>query len=299
MINRVTHQTVQRSTLANLQLNLDRMSGLQGSLSSGKLITKPSDDPSGTAKAMQFRAEQRAAEQAARNAADGSSWLTTADTALQTSLAGLRRARDLTVQGASTGVLNPTAREALALEVEGLRDALLSQANTSYIGRSVFAGTSDADTAFTGPTGTPPYTWTGTAGATVERRLAPDTTVRVDVDGRAAFGEGDDSVFAVLDRIATDLRAGADVNPRLNEIDTRMTAMLGEIAGVGSRQNQVLSAQDRIEKTLVDLKGSIAAVEDIDLAATLVDLQAQEVSYQAALGAASRVLQPSLLDFLR
>lgn len=299
MINRVTHQTVQRSTLANLQLNLDRMSGLQGELSSGKVITKPSDDPSGTAKAMQFRAEKRAAEQALRNADDGKSWLTMADGALQTSLAGLRRARDLTVQGASTGVLNATAREALALEIEGLRDALLSEANTSYNGRSVFAGTSDAGTAFTGPTGTPPYSWTGTDGASVQRRLAPDTTVRVDVNGRAAFGEGAGSVFALLDTVAADLRAGADVNPRLNEIDARMTGMLGELAGVGSRQNQVIDAQERIGKTLVDLKGSIAAVEDIDLAAVLVELQSQEVSYKAALGAASRVLQPSLLDFLR
>ncbi|EYR65063.1 flagellar hook-associated protein 3 [Actinotalea ferrariae CF5-4] len=304
MINRVTHQTVQRSTLANLQLNLDRMSGLQGKLSSGKVITKPSDDPAGTAQALQLRADKRGVEQAARNASDGAAWLTTIDSALTTSLGSLRRARDLTVQGAN-GAAGQQARQAIAMEIEGLRDALLSQANTTYLGRSVFAGTSGAGSAFTmtpataGPPATPPvYAFTGGEG-TVERRLAPDAVVRVDVDGSAAFGAPGSTVFEVLDRIAADLRAGGDVAQHLSAIDTRMEAMLGELAGVGTRHRQVMDAQQGIEKSLMDLKGSIAEVEDIDFAAVIVELQSQEVSYQAALGATSRVLQPSLMDFLR
>lgn len=300
MINRVTHQTVQRSTLANLQLNLDRMSKLQGKLSGGRVITKPSDDPAGTAQALQLRADKRATEQAARNAADGAAWLTTIDSALTTSVSALRRARDLTVQGAN-GATSVQAREAIAMEIEGLRDALVAQANTSYLGRSVFAGTSN-DPAFAmtpGPPGTPPtYAFSGT-GPGVERRLAPDAVVRVDVDGAAAFGPPGATVFETLDRIAADLRSGAPVATHLNTIDAHMEAMLGELAGVGTRHKQVMDAQRGIEKTLMDLKGSIADVEDIDLAAVLVELQSQEVAYQAALGATSRVLQPSLMDFLR
>lgn len=293
MINRVTHQTVQRSTLANLQLNLDRMSKLQGKLSGGRVITKPSDDPAGTAQALQLRTDKRATEQAARNAADGAAWLTTIDSALTTSVSALRRARDLTVQGAN-GAMSAQAREAIAKEVEGLRDTLVAQANTSYLGRSVFAGTSN-DPAFAAA---PPYAFTGT-GPGVERRLAPDAVVRVDVDGAAAFGAAGATVFETLDRIAADLRSGAPVATHLNTIDSHMEAMLGELAGVGTRHKQVMDAQRGIEKTIMDLKGSIADVEDIDLAAVLVELQSQEVAYQAALGATQRVLQPSLMDFLR
>lgn len=295
MISRVTHQTVQRSTLANLQLNLSRMSDLQGRLSGGKVITKPSDDPAGTAGAMRLRSDLRATEQFARNAADGIGWLNTVDSALNASLASLRRARDLTVQGASSGSLGPTSREAIAIELEGIRDALLDQANTTYLGRSVFAGTSDAGSAFVQGT----YDWTGAPSGSVQRRLAPDTTVRADSDGRVAFGEGAASVFALLDGIAADLRSGTDVGPRLAELDTRMTAMLGELADVGSRYNQVMTRQGQIDKAVMDLKGQLSAVEDIDLAEVLVELQSQEVAYQAALGATARVLQPSLLDFLR
>ncbi|NCT91416.1 flagellar hook-associated protein 3 [Cellulomonas sp. APG4] len=294
MINRVTHQTVQASTLANLQLNLGKMSDLQAKLSGGKNITRPSDDPGGTASTLQLRASQRAAEQYSRNTDDALGWLTTVDSALQASVAALRQARDLTVRGANEGSLGQTSRDAIAVELEGIRDAMLAQANTTYLGRSVFAGTSNEGVAFR-----PDFTWSGQAGASVERRLASDTTVRADADGSAVFGEGATSVFALIDTIAADLRSGTNVGPRLNEIDAHLETMLGELAAAGTRYAQAEAAQSASVKTLMDLKGQISAIEDIDLAATLVDIQSQEVAYQAALGATARVLQPSLMDFLR
>lgn len=47
------------------------------------------------------------------------------------------------------------------------------------------------------------------------------------------------------------------------------------------------------------LRGSLAQVENIDLPKTIVELQMQQVAYQAALGATAKVIQPTLLDFLR
>ncbi|KGM13066.1 flagellar hook-associated protein FlgL [Cellulomonas bogoriensis] len=298
MISRVTHQTVQKSTLANLQMNLDRMSRLQAQMSGGKVITRPSDDPGGTAAVLQLRSDKRAAEQHSRNIDNGLGWLGSIDSALTTSLASLRRARDLTVQGAN-GANSAQAREAIAIELEGIRDAMLSEANTTHLGRSVFAGTSDAGMAFTGPDGTPPYAWTGATSSSVERRITPDTTVRVDVDGAAAYGQGAESVFALIDSIVTGLRTGGDVAPLLNGLDDRMKAMLGELGSVGTRYGQLETAQQANQKTLMDLKSQISGIEDIDLAEVIVELQSQEVAYQAALGATARVLQPSLLDFLR
>ena len=103
MISRVTQQTIQHSALAGLQANLGRVSDLQARMSSGKKITKPSDDPSGSARTMALRADKAAATQATRNADDGIAWLGTTDNAMQSSITALRRARDLTVQAASSG----------------------------------------------------------------------------------------------------------------------------------------------------------------------------------------------------
>jgi flagellar hook-associated protein 3 FlgL len=299
VIGRVTQQTIQRSTLANLQLNLSTMADMQAKMSSGKKITVPSDDPAAASDLLRLRGEQRAQTQYARNADDGNSWLTTVDTAIQSSVSVLRRARDLTVQSGDAA-LGATSREALATEIEGVRDSLLAQANTTYLGRQVFAGTSDKGAAFaTDPAGVP-YTWTGTPNAPVERRVGPVTQVRVDVDGKAAFGSGAGSVFALLDQVATALRTpGADATAFIGQIDTHMDNMLTQLSGVGARQNQVSDAQSDLLTAQLTTKTQLSGIEDIDLADTILQLQSQHVAYQGALGAAAKVLQPTLLDFLR
>ena len=316
MIGRVTQQTVQRSTLANLQTNLTRMSDLQNRLSGNKSITKPSDDPAGTASALALRSSLRQIDQQSRNIDDGLGWLTSADTALTTSLSTVGKARDLVIQGGNTGSLTPEARESLALEIEGLRDSLVSQANTTYLGRSVFAGTSSADRAVVAVTDATPrsYTTTNEPGATVERRVNADTTIRVDVDVTTAFGKdvpehvGADgqtvpatsSVFATLDTIASLLRSpGGNPTDQLAALDGHRDAMLQQASGVGARHNQVLAAQSNAMAAKTELTAQLSGVEDADLAASIVELQMQEVAYQAALGATSRVLQPTLMDFLR
>jgi len=301
VISRVTHQTVQRSTLANLQVNLSRIADLQGRLSGGKVITKPSDDPAGTASALRMRGDLRVTQQYQRNADDGVGWLTTVDASLQASVTALRQVRNLVVQGASTGASGPVPRAAIAAELEGLRDALLEQANSTYLGRPVFAGTTSAGHAYEVTPGDPPtYEWLGHEAGSVQRRVGPATTVRADSDGRLAFGDGDDSVFALIDRIVAELRAeDGEVGHFLADIDVRMEKMLAELADVGARYKQLTAAQVATEEAMVGLKGQIAAIEDIDLAEALVELQSQEVAYQAALGATARVLQPSLLDFIR
>lgn len=295
-LTRVTHQMTQQTSLANVQRNLAAMSKLQGQASSLRRIEKPSDDPAGTAQALRLRAEQRALTQYDRNAADGRGWLTAVDTAMQTTSTQLIRARSLVVQAANSGTTTAESAEAIALEIEAVRDALLGQANATYTGRSIFAGTSDADAAYTAqPDGS--YSYAGGAGS-VDRRISEDVVVRVDADGSAVFGDATDSVFALLDRVAADIRAGADVGPAIAEIDAWHNRTTSALATTGARTNQLEAQLSVNAGTKLSLKADISAVEDVDLAETLVQLQTQEVAYQAALGATARVLQPTLLQYL-
>lgn len=298
MVSRITHSTIQRSTLANLQLNMTAAARLQTQMSSGKKISVPSDDPAGTHDLLRLRADQRANTQFARNAADGDAWLATVDTAMVESLSILRNARDLAVR-AGSGALNADAREALAAEVDTRRDQLLQQANATYGGRYVFAGTS-ATAAFTADTSTTPTTYghSGT-GTPVTRQVGPDATVRVDAAGADVFGTGATSAFAVLDQLAATIRAGGDTTAGIDAIDARLSAVLGQVASVGARQNQVDNAQGVLAQAGVTLAEQRAGIEDIDLAEVILQVQSQEVAYKGALGAAAKVLQPSLMDFLR
>ncbi len=299
MVARITHSTIQRATLANLQASLAASAKLQAQMSSGKKISVPSDDPAGAHDMLRLRADQRANEQYSRNVTDGDAWLTTVDTALTESLSIMRQARDLAVR-AGSGALSTDAREALAAEVEARRDELLQQANTTYSGRRVFAGTSGTD-AFTADTSTSPttYTWSGT-GTAVTRQVGSASSVRVDADGSAVYGTGATSAFAVLDALAATIRSGStDMSAGIDAVDGKISAMLGQVASVGARHNQVLSARDVLATDKVTLASHLSSIEDIDLAQVILDVQAQEVAYKGALGAAAKVLQPSLMDYLR
>ncbi|MCU1547049.1 MAG: flagellar hook-associated protein 3, partial [Homoserinimonas sp.] len=180
----------------------------------------------------------------------------------------------------------------IAIEIESLRAELMNVANRQYTGRSVFAGTSSAGVAVDS-------TYAFAATQEVTRRIGSDSTVRVDADGASLFGSGDESVFALLDNIARDLREGTNVNSRITEIDARRTTVLGAQAAVGARQAQVDRADEINSSKSVSLEAERSDIEDIDLAKVILDLQLQENTYQAALAVTARVLQPTLMDFLR
>ncbi|GAB3604644.1 flagellar hook-associated protein FlgL [Conyzicola nivalis] len=292
MINRVTNQGLAVAAQRNLQLSLGTLGKLQESASSLKRIGVPSDDPAGTADSIRVRSAQNAVAQFSRNISDGNSWMSVVDTALGQTGDIMKRVRDLTVQGANDGALSATQKEAIAVELESLRAELMTTANTKYLGRTVFAGNSDAGVAFNAD-----LTFTGT-GSPVERRISETTSIRVDANGADTFGVGDDSVFALVDNIVADLRSGVNVGTRITEIDARVSTISGQRGTVGARQAQVLKAQGANMSESVSLEAQRAEIEDVDLGKAILDLKAQEVSYQAALAVTARALQPSLMDFL-
>ncbi len=292
MISRVTSQMMTQTALRNLQGGLNDLARLQAQATSQRAFAAPSDDPTAAASTLDVHAAQRRTAQYGRNIEDALTWVTTVDNAISASTSLMGRVRDLTVQGANSGALDATAREAIAVELEGLRAELLAQANTTVLGRSVFAGTSSQ------PAFAADYSFSGIADAEVRRRLSDGQTVRVDADGSAVFGTGADSAFALVDAIVADLRAGVNVGVRLAEIDERVTTMLGVQGAVGARQAHIERAKEATLDSTVSLEARRAAVEDVDTVEVLVKLKAQELVYQSALAVTGRVMQPRLMDFL-
>lgn len=292
-MTRITSQMLTTAAQRNLAHSQAALARLQEMGSSGTKLAKPSDDPASTAAALRVRSAQRAAEVHDRNADDALGWLGTVDTALGTSTELLRRARDLTLQGSNQGVMSAESREALAVELESLRDALLQQANTQYLGRSVFAANSLAGHAFAAD-----YSHTGVAGTSLERRIGPDSRVTVDGDGVAAFGQGATSVFALLDGIAADLRAGTDVAPRVADVDAGLSALVTQRSVAGSRYAQVERGKELLVMSSNDLEARRSSLEDADLGQVIIELKMQEVAYQAALSVTARAVPPTLLEFL-
>ena len=296
---RITQRTVAQRSTGNLQLALRRLSQTQEKLSSGRELSRPSDNPVGTVSALRFRADIRKTEQYVRNAEDGLGWLGAADQTLTTAMEQIRRVRDLTLQGANDSN-GPSERRAMAVEILAIRDSLIGAANTQHLGRPLFGGTSDMATPYDAA-GT--YQVPGAAGAgVVNRTVAPGEEVRVNITGPEVFGAGATNLFNVLTNIANDMLANNPTNlggSHLIDLDARATDVTSALGEIGARYNRVETMKLRASDAINTLKSSLSEIEDTDLPKTIMDLQLQETAYQAALSATARVLQPSLVDFLR
>lgn len=302
-MTRVTPATLNSGVMAGLQSSLSRLQQTQEQLSSGRRLSRPSDSPVDTVAAMQLRAERKQSDQLARNIDDGMAWLNTSDQALGQTNTVLTRIRSLVLAG-SNSTNGPDERRAMATEVDQLREAVLGMANTQYLGRPVFAGTQDTAAAFDPSTGA----YAGNTAA-VKRTVSSDSasgTLAVSVTGDQAFTTllHDASATGgagVLERISNALRSGdtTAMGAALTDLDTASEALRSTQTTVGARTNRLLTVQANGEVRSDAVAAKLASVEGIDLAKTITDLTLQQTAYQAALGAAAKVVQPSLMDFLR
>ena len=300
---RITHRAVTQTALLGLNSNLSAVNKLQQQLTSGKQISAPSDSPTGTNKALQIRQDQSATAQQAANISDGQSWLDATDSALTSMIGQVQRVRSLTVTGLNAGTMSATARQAVAVEVAGLREALLGLANSTVNGRPLFGGATTGGTAYDTATGG----YVGVGGANgipvVEnvRRVSAADVVRVDVTGPEAFGApGAGDLFSVVADIAADVVSDpGSIAADLGALDVALERLLGATATIGGRAARMEVAATVNAELQLTLAGQLAGVEDIDIAKTIMDLNQQQVGYQAALQATAQVIQPTLVDFLR
>jgi flagellin-like hook-associated protein FlgL len=292
---RITQRAVALTSLQGLNRNLDSLGKLQQQLTSGRLISAPSDSPTGTNRAMQTRFDQAAVAQQARNITDAKGWLEQTDSALQEMLDTARTVRDLTVQGSSTGSMNPASAQAISTEVASLREGLLSLANRSIGGRPLFGGVTPGTKAYDAS-----GAYVGLAGPPVTRRVSDTEVVRVDTAGPAAFGPAGADIFAIADSIATDVVGNpAALATHLADLDTVMKTMQTALADVGARAARVDREEQVNSDRSLTLSSQLAETENIDLPNTIMRLEMQKTGYQAALSATAQALQPTLLDYLR
>lgn len=294
---RVTNSMVLTSTLRDLNSTLARLQGAQIDLSTGRVVRKASDDPAKATAAMALHNQVRRGEHRTRELSDAQGWFNVADTALVNSLDLLGRAKELASRAASTGVTDAESRTAIAAELGNLRQELISIANTKYLNRSVFNGTTTGDS----------YDSAGNYlgnDAAIMRTVAPGTVLRTNLTGEEIFGaqaapQGD--LFAVLDRLATAITAGNGANMATEQanLDAARTRMASATAELGSRSARLDSIKARADSDDVSLKETLSKIEDTDLAGALMDVKNRENAYNAALSAAARVIPQSLLDYLR
>jgi flagellar hook-associated protein 3 FlgL len=309
MSTRITNTMIQRSVLADLNDVSQAQAATRRKMSSGKEISRPSDDPYVASRSLAIRTDLDGIRQYGRNVGEALGWQSVTDTALSQIGDMTQRARELTLQGA-TDTIPQTSRNAIADEIDQLIAGIKQGANATYDGRYVLGGSATDvrpyDSAMTPTVAPGPWNDAYAGDAVVQQReIGPNVQIGVNIHGNEILGGqpgNTGNLLKVLRDAALHLRTGdtsalgtTDIKAIQAEIDN----VLSVRARVGAGMNRLESAASRLTETEESATKLLSDTEDADMAKTLIDFSTQQAVYQSALNAGARVVQSSLLDFLR
>jgi len=308
---RITHRTLVRSGLRDMQAATQRLGTYQEKISSTKRIRYPSDDPFAVGRALSFRAEIQALEGCQRNMELSRDWLSATDVALDKMVDAMVRARSVGLRGADDSV-GAQAREALANEASELLGSIIQAANTVSQGRYLFAGYKIRDVPFVGLDDNGVETFESSEIASVQyngdggsmvRELEPGVTMVININGEETWLDPSDSssVFATLIDLRDSLLAGdsSAIRDALDRLDDAISMAGQSRAVVGARLQRLDLASRKLESVMLGAKDLLSKTEDVDMAEALVNYAQEQAVYKAALNVNARTLPISLLDYLR
>ncbi|MGL4522183.1 MAG: flagellar hook-associated protein FlgL [Bacilli bacterium] len=269
-------------------MELDRLNTIA---TTQKKISRPSHDPVVASKGIQYRTDVEKIEQYKRNLAEGHTWMETSDQALDDVNKALQRMRELAVNAAND-TNTPDEREKIAKEMESLRDHIATVANTKVGDKYIFSGQD-----YTAPAvGAPPGYVVNTPNndTDVSITVADGVQVPINVKGSSIF----DDMFTQMTTAIDAVRNG-DGDTALGSLDAKISDVLEGRASIGARQNRLEMVESRIDMQEKNAKEIMSINEDVDIEVAIMDLKTQEAIHRVALSVGARIIQPSLMDFLR
>ena len=303
---RVTNNMMTDSLVRYLTAQNEALYERQTIIASQKRINKPSDDPIGTGKIMDYRQTLSSIGQYQTNIQRGK-------TRLEVTEVSLDLADDLLqlVQGVAATEVNSTtaSRQVAAETIKRIYDQVLDLANSELNGSYLFSGYQ---------TKTAPFSRDDTLATTFDRFtvtyngdagdarfiVAQNTEIAIDADGRPLFHNAAGGGINTFDAMR-DLIVGLE-----NDDSDAISAQVGMIDQARSQINTVRAANapvvyqlETTENHWQNYKSKIQDLlgkeEEADITQAVVELQRIELAYQTTLATAARIIQPGLLDFLK
>lgn len=291
---RVTQGMLAQNSLRHLNNSFGKMGKLQDQLATGKKITRPSDDPVVAMKGMYYRTNLTEIQQYKRNLSEVYAWMDNSEASLEHVQSAMHRGRELLVQ-AGNGALSAEDRQAIAVEIGQIKEDLAQVANTKVAGRYIFNGTAvnqpritDASDTSTISTENEPFMVEVSRGIKLQSNINSDN-----VFSKEMFELWNDMEQALLSNDA------GKIQELLGRFDKQSEKISAERSELGARYNRLEMVDDRIGYQEVVATRILSDNEDADIERVITDLVAQESVHRASLGVGARIIQPSLMDFLR
>jgi len=268
---RINQNIAAQNAYRNLSVTDGQMGKSLEKLSSGFRINRAADDAAGLAISEGLRSQVGGLKQASRNAQDGVSVVQTAEGALTEVHSMLQRVRDLSVQGANSGVQNTESLAAIQAEIDQLGEAITDIATrTKFNGKELLT---------TAAAGTPLTFHVGASSA---------DTLDVDLVDIEAVGT---AVSALTAGTAGDI----------DTIDTQIQNVSSGRASLGASQNRLEHTIASINVSVENLSASESRIRDTDMAQEMMSFTRSQILSQAgtAMLAQANQSQQGVLSLLR
>ncbi len=295
---RITQNMITASSVNRLEANREKFNRSQQVLATGKRVLKPSDDPAASKSILRFRTRSASITQYRGNIAAGQSRLEVADDSLEMVDKLLHQARSIAVEYPAG--YDDDTRQTAADAVRDIYDQVKDMANMRYGDQYIFAGhQSDSppvsrDDAYNA-------TWSGDDGD-VRTAIGEGIQTSLNARGENPFRTDDGTlVFDTLRNIIDGLEAG-DPDAVAAEVDVldRSITQVRDVQGKYAATYDRLQTTDvHLHKELMNVETLLADTEQADLNQAAVELQLQQIAYESALSATSKIVPQTLLDFLK
>lgn len=299
-MSRITNNMIINNFLANFTRSQKSLNKYMEQLTTGEKFSRISDEPIYAVKAMKLETILQFNEKYIENAEEGINWLNVTDKALDDVVKTLRKLRDSAVRAAN-GSLTPDDRQKIQQEVLQLKEHLIDVANSRYGNAYIFNGTETKLQPYVNAASTDPDDYLAN-GSVSDGKLTREVGAGIIIDINVTGAEiGFAQIFAGLQAFSDALEDDntETLQTMMGTIDKHIESVLGARAQVGSRQNRLELTVDRFESQEIAYADILNKTKGVDIAETIMKLKNEENVYRIALATGARIIQPTLMDFLR
>lgn len=291
---RVTQGMLATNSLRHLSQSYSNMGKYQDQLATGKKINRPSDDPVVAIKGMHYRTNLTEVEQYKRNLSEAYQWMESSESGIAHANEVVQRIRELVVQG-QNGTNSPENLKAIGAEIGQLKEDLANVANTQVAGRYIFNGTQTDIAPITIEDGNLSFNMNSDA---FNVEVSNGVKLKVNINPTNVFGS---ELFNTIQSIEDALNSGGvkTGDEFLSKLDERFDVMSAERSEIGARYNRLEMVDARIQDQEIIASRILSENEDANIERVITELTIQESIHRASLAVSSKVIQPTLIDFLR
>jgi len=293
---RITNSMIGNGVQRHIAKNAEGVYRLQETISTGKRVNRPSDDPAATARIVEYRKGLASIDQYSRNIGNAQTELNLAESNLAEVVEQVTRAKELLLSQV-TDTASSDTRKIAAEEIRQIRDTIMQLANAKNGDRYLFGGTETSKPPYDGSIDPPEFQGNDGEFSTM---IAPGVAMTTNANGKMAFSRDVDTV-----KLFTDIMNALQnddvqtVRDNLGAVDLAMNQASDARADIGVKLGRLDTTAAYWDSVHVNLTQSLSNVEDADMTQAIAQLNSWQTAYEASLAVSAKVFQQSLVDFLR